>query len=123
MEKVKENNLKRDVQVETTQDIYKMFMENGIPKESLLSLGYIGLGIESKLEELPINERNELLILCENLKVVISEALKAHEYRDNQKMIGFLQMVTNSTDKLSSDNLDFLLMHRPYSDDKEIFLE
>lgn len=107
----------------SSQDLYKMYTEHGMKKEKILSLGFIGLGVDSKMEDLTVNVRNQVLMVCINLKVVISEALKSSEFRDDRKMLGFLQMVIDASDKLHAIDADFFMMHTPSSTEKEISLD
>lgn len=86
-------------------------MTNGVPKERILSLGYVGLGSESLLKDLPVEKRNGMFFLCQNLHVVISDAMKSKEFRDSKKMLGFLQMAIEESDKFYKNKSDDFLVH------------
>ena len=68
-------------------------------------------GSEPLLNDLPVEKRNGMFFLCQNLHVVISEAMKSKEYRNTQKMLGFLQMAIEESDKFYKDKSDDLLFH------------
>ena len=108
-EKVKKG--KKESTIEQPQDLYNIYMAHGVPKDRILSLGYVGIGSESFLKDLPVEKRNSMFFICQNLHVVISEAMKSKEYRDTNKMLGFLQMAIDESEKFYKDKSDDLLFH------------
>lgn len=93
-----------------SQDLYKIYIEKGIPKERILSLGYVGVA-DSALKDLSIEKRNAMFQLCMNLHVVLSEAMKSKEERNEKKMLGFLQMAINESDNFYAGKSEAFLVH------------
>ena len=52
-----------------------------------------------------------MFFLCQNLHVVISDAMKSKEFRDSKKMLGFLQMAIEESDKFYKNKSDDFLVH------------
>ena len=106
-----EKKAKKIINVREPQDLYNIYMAKGVPKERILSLGYVGVGSKSFLKDLPVEKRNSMFFICQNLHVVISEAMKSKEYRNTNKMLGFLEMAIDESDKFYKGKADDLLFH------------
>lgn len=98
---------------EETQDLLKIYVDAGIPIEQLLSLGYVGIGTESTLAELPVQGRNSMLRIKSFLVDVLSEALKPNEFRNDEKMLGALRMAVLMTDIFYCENPELFILHSP----------
>jgi hypothetical protein len=119
---MKTKNQKRTYKVkeESIQDLYKIYKANGVPNEMILSLGYVGLS-EDNLATLNVDRRQHLFWVCQFLHVVVSEAMKEIEYRNNNKMLGFLQMALNQTDEFYRKSKDDLYMRHNLQPHNQIF--
>lgn len=102
---------KKKKKSEPLQDLYSIQKFAGVPNEMILLLGYVGLN-ENVLDKMPVERRQHLFFICQFLHVVISESMKEKDFRDNYKMLGFLRMATDQTDKFyEKTNDDIFLFH------------
>lgn len=95
---------------EESQDFYTSYLDRGVTKERMLTLGYVGIA-NAAIESLPIEKRNAIVLLWENLQVVLSEAMKSKDERDVNKMLDFLNRSIAESDKFYAIKSKAFLVH------------
>jgi len=101
---------KKGTPAEQSQDLYKIYLNKGVPNDKILSLGYVGVA-DASIKDLPNEKRSAMFQICQNLHVVLSEAMKSKEERDEKKMLSFLQMAIQETDNFYAVKSEAFLVH------------
>ena len=111
---------KKEKKSKPFQDMYSIQKSAGVPNEMILSLGYVGLN-ENVLDKMPVERRQHLFLICQFLHVVISESMKEKDFRDNYKMLGFLRMAMDQTDKFYEKTKDDLFLFHALHPHNQVF--
>ncbi len=111
---------KKEKKSQPLQDWYSDYKSSGVPNELILSLGYVGLS-EDVLGKLPVERRQHLFLICQFLHVVVSESMKEKDFRDNYKMLGFLRMAMDQTDKFYEKTKDDLFLFHALHPHNQVF--
>jgi hypothetical protein len=95
-------------------DIYTVQKQLGMPLCMILSFGYIEACNDEKIpfSSLPVDQRNDILLLRIYMLVVISEVMKSQEYRSDYKINGFLKLAMEQSDAFYKNNPDAFLFHQ-----------
>lgn len=104
--------MKNVKKIEEVQDRYAILKEHQ-SLSSILSLGYIDFidDEEIKFKQLSVDERNTILLVRDFLSIVISEAMKSKEERNENKIVMFLKLAMEMSDNYYASNPCVLLFH------------